>query len=223
MLRLSGGSPSYLDGLGTNWQELPALTSSGRAIFGPGSGIVLRTHGWRRGELWQFLICWGGGGLHVGQANFRRRDDGFVSIAAILMRLLASTAAPSHNSKRSGPSARQRFMPRPRNRTEMRPSMPARKRWPSLKSAVFSYASRSAVFLPPRCGMHTTLTPACLHDARFCSLKKPRSVPYSSGTRPKACLWRRREGATWTSSEGFPFRTSYCVIRPCALSARNTL
>jgi hypothetical protein len=61
----------------------------------------------------------GGEGLHVGQANFRRRDDGFVSIAAILMRLLASTAAPTHNSKRSGPSARQRFMPRPRNRTEM--------------------------------------------------------------------------------------------------------
>jgi hypothetical protein len=33
-----------------------------------------------------------------------------------------------HNSKRSGPSARQRFMPRPRNSTEMRPSIPARKR-----------------------------------------------------------------------------------------------
>src|SRR2546430_1834420 len=71
--------------------------------------------------------------------------------------------------------------------------------------------------------MHTTLTPSRLHDARFCSLKKPRSVPYNSGTRPKACLWCRREGATWISSDGFPFSTSYCVIRPCALSARKTL
>jgi hypothetical protein len=30
----------------------------------------------------------------------------------------------------------------------MRPQMPARKRWPCLKSALFSYASRSAAFLP---------------------------------------------------------------------------
>ena len=51
-------------------------------------------------------------------------------------------------------------MPRPRNSTEMRPSMPARKRWPCLNSALFSHASRSGVFLPPRCGMHTTLTPS---------------------------------------------------------------
>jgi hypothetical protein len=41
--------------------------------------------------------------------------------------LLASTAAPTHNSKRLRPSSRQRFMPRPRNSTEV-PSMPARKR-----------------------------------------------------------------------------------------------
>jgi hypothetical protein len=39
------------------------------------------------------------------------------------MRLLASTAAPTNSSKRSMPTARQRFMPRPRNSTEMRPSM----------------------------------------------------------------------------------------------------
>jgi hypothetical protein len=45
------------------------------------------------------------------------------------MRLLTSTAAPTNNAKRSPPAARQRFMPRPRISTEMRPSMPARKRW----------------------------------------------------------------------------------------------
>jgi hypothetical protein len=34
-------------------------------------------------------------------------------------------------------------MPRPRNNSEMRPSMPARKRWPSLNSELISSASRS--------------------------------------------------------------------------------
>src|SRR5882672_815780 len=97
------------------------------------------------------------------------------------MRLLASTAAATHSSNRSRPSARQRFMPRPRNNTEMRPSMPARKRWPSLNSRLFSYASRSGVLVPPRCGMHTTLTPSCLHDATLCSLKNPRSPPHLYG------------------------------------------
>src|SRR3974390_784463 len=71
--------------------------------------------------------------------------------------------------------------------------------------------------------MLTTSTPSRLQHARFCSLKKPRSEPYTSGTRPKARLWRRSEGATWASSDGFPFSTSYCVIKPCALSATNTL
>src|SRR6266571_6804733 len=30
--------------------------------------------------------------------------------------------------------------------------------------------------------MHTTLTPCCLHDVTFFSLKKPRSDPYNLGT-----------------------------------------
>src|SRR6478736_9270355 len=128
--------------------------------------------------------------LRGGQAAFRLRDDRVISSAAILSRLLASTAAPTHNSKRSRPSARQRFMPRPRNSTEMRPSMPARKRCPSLKAGLFSYALRFTVFFPPRCGMHTTLTPFCLHDFTFVSLKKPRSELYNSGARPKFSLWR---------------------------------
>jgi hypothetical protein len=54
----------------------------------------------------------------------RVRSD---SKAAILIKLLASTAAPTHNSKRLRPSSRQRFMPRPRNSTEMVPSMPGSK------------------------------------------------------------------------------------------------
>ena len=129
-------------------------------------------------------------------AALRLRDDRFDSIAAILIRLLASTAAPTNTSKRWRPSARQRFMPRPRNSTEMRPSMPARKRCPSLKAGLFSYALRFAVFFPPRCGMHTTLTPFCLHDFTFVSPKKPRSELYNSGARPKFSLWRFREGST---------------------------
>src|SRR5213080_2532862 len=102
----------------------------------------------------------------------------------------------THNSKRLRPSARQRFMPRPRNSTEMRPSMPARKRCPFLKSGLFSYFARVGVFCPPRCGMHTTLTPFCLQDFTFFSLKKPRSEPYNSGAWPKVSLWRSREGPT---------------------------
>src|SRR5215471_2502738 len=39
----------------------------------------------------------------------------------MIMRLLANTAAPTNNSKCNFPSARQRFIPRPRNSTEMRP------------------------------------------------------------------------------------------------------
>ena len=72
------------------------------------------------------------------QAAFRLRNDWSVNSAAIFMRLLASTAAATHSSNRFRPSARQRFMPRPRNNTEMHPSIPARKRWPSLNSQVFS-------------------------------------------------------------------------------------
>src|SRR5258708_36118702 len=67
-------------------------------------------------------------------AALRLRDDRFDSIAAILIRLLATTAAPTNSSKRWRPSARQRFMPRPRNSTEMRPSIHARKRGPAVKA-----------------------------------------------------------------------------------------
>src|SRR6202140_238045 len=146
------------------------------------------------------------------QAAFRLRNDRSVNRAAIFKRLLASTAAATHNAKRSLPSARQRFMPRPRNSTEMRPSMPARKRCPSLKAVLLSYALRFTVFFPPRCGMHTTLTPFFLQDFTFVSLKKPRSELYNSGARPKFSLWRSREGSTCCSSLGFPSSTSYCVI-----------
>ena len=80
----------------------------------------------RRAEARPALVC--GGRRLCCQIAFRLRDERLVSNAAMFMRLLARTAAATHNSKRSAPSARQRFMPRPRNRTEMRPSMPARKR-----------------------------------------------------------------------------------------------
>src|SRR5438552_10729041 len=108
-------------------------------------------------------------------AALRLRDDRFVSKAAILIRLLASTAAPTPNSKRWRPSARQRFMPRPRNNTEMRPSMPARKRCPFLKSGLFSYVARAGAFFPPRCGMHIILTPFRLQVFTFVLLQKHRS------------------------------------------------
>src|ERR1700731_707981 len=77
--------------------------------------------------------------------------------------------------------------------------------------------------MPPRCGMQTTLTPSCLHNITFFSLKKPRSDPYNSGTSPKVCRWRSSEMTTCCSSTGLRSSTSYCVIRPRALSARKTL
>src|SRR4029077_17324980 len=122
------------------------------------------------------------------------------------IKLLASTAAPTNTSKRWRPSARQRFMPRPRNSTEMRPSMPARKRCPSLKAGLFSYALRFTVFFPPRCGRHTTLTPFFLQDFTFVSLKKPRSELYNSGARPKFSLWRSRLIVARISLEHFILR-----------------
>jgi hypothetical protein len=122
--RLRSPDLSYAHGPGTKCQWMPGSASSGRVVFGlvlglPGGLTVADPLSRDRS---------GRGGLRIGQAACRRRDDCFSSIVAILMRLLASTAAPTHNSKRSRPSARQRFMPRPRNSTEMRPSMPARKR-----------------------------------------------------------------------------------------------
>src|SRR3981189_777954 len=71
--------------------------------------------------------------------------------------------------------------------------------------------------------MHTTLTPSCLHDITFVSLKKPRSDPYNLGTAPNVCLWRSSEAITCCSSTGLPSNTSYCVIKPRALSARKIL
>jgi hypothetical protein len=108
-----------------NWQAMLALISPVQASFSrqvemnglgsKGGKAVLNFH--LRGAV-----------TRGSQAALRMRDVRCASIAAILMRLLTSTAAPTNTSKRSGPWARHRFMPRPRNRTEMRPSMPARKR-----------------------------------------------------------------------------------------------
>ena len=82
----------------------------------------------------------GGGALWLGNRS------------AIRNRLLASTAAPTNTSNRSRPWSRQRRMPRPRSRTEMRPSMPARKRCPFLNARLFSYAVRSCGLAPAPLG-----------------------------------------------------------------------
>src|SRR6516164_7275467 len=100
--------------------------ASERVIFELGLGIAWQTFSLRQIEPRPFFCRQAG--LCIGQAALRLRGDRVVRSVAILIRLLASTAAPTHNAKRSRPSARQRFMPRPRNSTEMRPSMPARKR-----------------------------------------------------------------------------------------------
>src|SRR6516225_11834431 len=52
------------------------------------------------------------------QTACRWSDDRLFSKDAIISKLLTNTAAPTNSSKRSRPSARQRFIPRPRNKTE---------------------------------------------------------------------------------------------------------
>jgi hypothetical protein len=51
---MNGSDPSYLDGLGAKWQEMPALASFGRVIFGLGLGTAWRTFSSRHVEPWQF-------------------------------------------------------------------------------------------------------------------------------------------------------------------------
>jgi hypothetical protein len=98
------------------------------------------------------------------------------SSAAIRRRLFAKTAAPTKTSNRSRPASRQRRLPRPRRSTEMRPSMPARKRCPCLNARVLSYAVRSAVLCPPRCGTHSVPTPALVNASPVAGVEKPRSA-----------------------------------------------
>src|SRR5215831_15119033 len=71
--------------------------------------------------------------------------------------------------------------------------------------------------------MDTISTPLRWQVARFSSLKNPRSELYSCGALPNVAWWRLNDASTWSASLGFPVSTSYCVISPCALSARNTL
>ena len=54
--------------------------------------------------------------------------------------------------------------------TEMRLSMPARKRCPFLKAGLFSMAARSGVFFPPRWGIQMSSTPACWQAVRVLGL-----------------------------------------------------
>ncbi len=60
-------------------------------------------------NLWRSLPAKNEGPEGYRQAAFRLRNDRSVNSAAIFMRLLASTAAATHSSNRSRPSARQRF------------------------------------------------------------------------------------------------------------------
>src|SRR5258707_1367622 len=52
-------------------------------------------------------------------------------------------------------------MPRPRSSTEIRPSMPARKRCPCRKARLFSCVVRAAVLAPPRWGRAARRAGAC--------------------------------------------------------------
>ena len=104
-------SPGQRDGL---------EKGSEQAQFGIGSGDRNALH-----------PKWGGGRETAVQAYAAaRRRFGFWSSISCAMRikLLASTAAPTSISNLSRPLARHRFIPRPRNNTEMRPSMPTRNR-----------------------------------------------------------------------------------------------
>jgi hypothetical protein len=74
-----------------------------------------------------------------------------------------ATAAPTHSSKRSRHSARQRFIPRPRNSTEMRPLDAGAK-------ALALLEGRTVLVCLAFGGIHTALTPLCWHAVMFLSL-----------------------------------------------------
>jgi hypothetical protein len=152
------------------------FASVSRAIFGAGwplRGAVVLSPRDKDGGLFHRVA----GQLRSCRLILRRRLGRLVNSSPMIMRLLASTAAATNKAKRSAPSARQRFMPRPRISTEMRPSIPARKRWPCLNAADRSWSRRCGVLLPPRYGIETVATPPCTHTVTLRSLKKPRSAP----------------------------------------------
>src|SRR5437870_5261119 len=103
----------------------------------------------------------------------RRLVGGSVSGPQVVGRCASNcwpAPAPTSISNLSRPLARHRFIPRPRNNTEMRPSMPTRNRCAFLNAGLRSRASCSAVFFPPRCGMHTSPTLACWQRSTLLAL-----------------------------------------------------
>lgn len=117
-------------------------------------------------------------------------------------------------------------MPRPLNSTEMVPFDASSKALSFFEIGtllvLFALVRFLSAALRNTHHLHT-LSLAEFYILLTFSLKKPESVPYSSGRWPNIFLWRFREGSRCFSSSGFPATTSYCVINPRALSARRTL
>src|SRR5438128_24513 len=92
------------------------------------------------------------------------------------MRLLARTAAPTHSSKRSRPSARQRFHAVTSQQDRDAPLAAGTEALALLEvRALLEGRALRSLQAAALGNAHTTLTPSDLHDARFCSLKNPRS------------------------------------------------
>src|SRR4029077_13093239 len=158
------GQVSYVDFVGTTSASCGWICKRFWRHFRCGSTFSRSSCAGRRDEdggLFRRVA----GQLRNRRLVLRRGLERLVNSSPMIMRLLASTAAPTNSAKRSAPSARQRFMPRPRINTEMRPSMPARKRWPCLNAADLSWSRRRGVLLLPRCGIETVPTPPCTHTA----------------------------------------------------------
>ncbi len=75
-------------------------------------------------------------------------------------RLLATTATPTNNSKRSRPSSRQRFMP-PAEEDGDAALDPSAETLSLLEGAALLVSFPLQSFLPPRWGMQGSRTPAC--------------------------------------------------------------
>jgi len=137
-------------------------------------------------NLWRSLPANNEGPEGYRQAAFRLRNDRSVNSAANLMSCwrarpprpqLESLSAFSETALHAAAAEQHRDAP-----LDARSEALA-----VLELTALLISPRSGVLVPPRCGMHTTLTPSCLHDATLCSLKNPRSPPYKSGAWPKAC------------------------------------
>jgi len=151
---------------------------------------------------------------------FRSRDDRCINKSAIFMRLLASTAAATHISNRSRPS-QAALHAATANNTERCAPRCRRESVGVLELPALLICLRSGVLVAAALWDAHHLDAILFARRHVVLAEDPRSPPYNR-ERGEGLLVVFSESNDVRSSTGFPSSTSYCVIKPRALSARNT-